>query len=85
MAEKHEFDGALAMVRSMTTCASCVDWPKLITACERADALGPMLDPTLYREAMHKHAAMKTLFRAANRFLTEAREAVARLEAEENR
>jgi hypothetical protein len=45
------------------------DFKKLLDAISRADAVGAMLDPTLYRD---KHQAMledRAVFEAAQRFL----------------
>ena len=46
------------------------NFDELLADIDRADALGPLLDPTLYRE---KHRAMEEdaeVFRAALRFLS---------------
>jgi hypothetical protein len=46
-------------------CVTIKDLPALIAACERAEATGPLLDPTLYREKVKAMREDLELFRAA--------------------
>jgi len=54
--EKAEYLGTLRVVRQCALMLSQVPIPEAIQTAERADAIGPILDPTLYRT---KHAVLQ--------------------------
>jgi hypothetical protein len=54
--------GSCALVGSMLT---QYDLPAMLNAIERAEAIGPMIDPTLYREKAEAMGQDKDLLEAA--------------------
>jgi hypothetical protein len=57
-----------------------LDLAEVLTCMERADALGPMLDPTLYKEAAERMDAQRRLIQAALPLQAEMRRQHAALE-----
>lgn len=47
------FELAQNVLGTVSTLLDTVDWDALARQVERADSLGPILDPTAYRDALH--------------------------------
>ncbi|MBK8270203.1 MAG: hypothetical protein IPK83_18655 [Planctomycetes bacterium] len=70
---REEYDEAINVIRTMAMLSSAIDWRACMDAATRADAIGPILDPTLYHKAMDTHELIKRGLRAALNFETEMR------------
>jgi hypothetical protein len=60
-----EYRSALLLILNSARVMTVVDLPKLLSDIEHAHAVGPMLDPTLYREKMRAMDEDKEILTAA--------------------
>jgi len=60
-----EWKGNLVLIASQARIISMVDIPKMLEQIDRAEAIGPLLDPTLYRANAGKMDEDKELLEAA--------------------
>jgi len=60
-----EYQGAVVMVAAMARLLAGYDVPGLLADIEHAEAIGPVLDPTLYRDKAKAMGEDRELLRAA--------------------
>ncbi len=60
-----EYRSALLLILNSARVMTVIDLPKLLAAIEHSHALGPMVDPTLYREKMRAMDEDKEILTAA--------------------
>jgi hypothetical protein len=70
MADAEAYQAAVITCEAARQVLSRLDLPELLSAIEQAEALGPVLDPTLWLEKSRAMAEDKALFRAALQLAT---------------
>lgn len=69
MSDKEAYISAHTAATMAYSLLSMHDYGKLIEAQNTADAIGPIIDPTLYRDKMKAMHEDRTIFEAANAFV----------------
>jgi len=65
---RQSLDDALHVIRVFWMMAEHIDFDEILASMSRAEAVGPILDPTLYRAAMPGMKSQRRLIEAAARF-----------------
>jgi hypothetical protein len=77
---EEEYHMAMDLVLSSARIIKVLPLAEMIRACDRADAVGWAIDPTLYRDAHTKMDAMRRVFKAATVFLFEVEAVLKKVE-----
>jgi hypothetical protein len=72
-----DFKHAATVLGTVSTLLATVDWDDLAAIMDRADTLGPILDPTAYRDSLHNGTLGRNrqVINATRTYLAELRQA----------